>query len=71
MRRFALKVQSRWLTLSDEEWDRELEIVRHMSAKEFLDFIRAEFTVTRMVKLALDNPGLAARQLFKSMLRKG
>ena len=67
----ALRVQSRWLTLSDEEWDRELEIVRHMSAKEFLDFIRAEFTVTRMVKLALDNPGLAARQLFKSMLRKG
>jgi digeranylgeranylglycerophospholipid reductase len=57
--------------LSDEEWDRELEIVRHMSTKEFLDFIRAEFTVTRMVKLALDNPGLAARQLFKSMLRKG
>src|ERR687892_2302494 len=67
----ALKVQSRWLTLSDEEWDRELEIVKHMSAKEFLDFIRAEFTVTRMLKLALDNPGLAARQLFKSMLRKG
>src|SRR5918996_409314 len=67
----ALKVQSRWLTLSDEEWDRELEIVKHMSAKEFLDFIRAELTVTRMLKLALDNPGLAARQLFKSMLRKG
>src|ERR671916_1975874 len=67
----ALKVQSRWLTLSDEEWDRELEIVKHMSAKEFLDFIRAELTVTRMLKLALDNPGLAARQLFKSVLGKG
>jgi digeranylgeranylglycerophospholipid reductase len=67
----AIKVQSRWLTLSDEQWDQELEIVRHMSAREFLDFIRAEFTTTKMIKLALDHPGLAARQLFRSMLIKG
>ncbi|MDQ3972364.1 MAG: NAD(P)/FAD-dependent oxidoreductase [Thermoproteota archaeon] len=67
----AIKVQSRWLTLSDEQWDQELEIVRHMSAREFLDFIRAEFTTTKMIKLALDHPGLAARQLFRSILKKG
>jgi digeranylgeranylglycerophospholipid reductase len=67
----ALKVQSRWLSLSDRQWDQELEIVRGMSVDEFLDFIRAEFTATKMLRLAFDNPKSAARQLFRSVLRKG
>jgi digeranylgeranylglycerophospholipid reductase len=65
----ALRVQSRWLSLSDQQWDQELELVKHMSVDEFLDFIRAEFTATKMLKLAFDNPRFAARQLFRSVLR--
>jgi digeranylgeranylglycerophospholipid reductase len=42
-----------------------------MSSEEFLDFIRAEFTVTNMLRLALNHPRLAARQLFSSVLRRG
>jgi digeranylgeranylglycerophospholipid reductase len=67
----AMKIQSRWMKLSDERWDQEIEILRHMSTEEFLDFIRAEFTATKMLRLAFDHPRLAARQLFKSVLRKG
>jgi digeranylgeranylglycerophospholipid reductase len=67
----AMKIQSRWMKFSDEDWDQELEILRHMSVDEYLDFIRAEFTVTKMLRLALDHPQLAARQLFKSVLRIG
>ena len=67
----AMKIQSRWMKLSDEDWDQEIEMLRHMSVDEYLDFIRAEFTVTRMLRLALDHPELAARQLFKSVLRIG
>ena len=65
----ALRVQSRWLSLSDQQWDQELELVKHMSVDEFLDFVRAEFTATKMLKLAFDNPRFAARQLFRSVLR--
>jgi digeranylgeranylglycerophospholipid reductase len=67
----AMKIQSRWMKLSDEDWDQEIEMLRHMSVDEYLDFIRAEFTVTRMLRLALDHPEFAARQLFKSVLRIG
>jgi digeranylgeranylglycerophospholipid reductase len=67
----AMKIQSRWMKLSDERWDQEIEILRHMSTEEFLDFIRAEFTATKMLRLAFDHPRLAARQLFRSVLRKG
>jgi digeranylgeranylglycerophospholipid reductase len=65
----ALKVQSRWIGLTDEDWDREIEILRDMSSEEFLDFIKAEFTARKMVRLALNHPKLMARQLFNMVLR--
>jgi digeranylgeranylglycerophospholipid reductase len=66
----AIKVQSRWIGLSDEAWNKEIEILRDMSVEEFLDFIKAEFTTSKMVKLALNHPRLAARQLFDIVLRR-
>ena len=39
----AYKVQNRWIGLSDEQWDKEIEIINELSADEFLDFIRADF----------------------------
>ena len=65
----ALRVQTRWLSLSDEEWDKEIEILRDMSVDEFLDFIKADFTAGKMMKLALHHPKLAARQLFNMILK--
>ncbi|MFL6394469.1 MAG: NAD(P)/FAD-dependent oxidoreductase [Nitrososphaeraceae archaeon] len=66
----AIKVQSRWIGLSDEAWNKEIEILRDMSVEELLDFIKAEFTTSKMVKLALNHPRLAARQLFDMVLRR-
>lgn len=65
----ALKVQKRWLGLSDEEWDKEIEILKDMTVDEFLDFIKADFTTGKMMKLALHHPKLAARQLFNMILK--
>jgi len=65
----ALRVQSRWLDLTDDEWDREIEIIRDMSMDEFLDFIRADFSMSKMLKLALHHPKTAARQLFNMVLK--
>jgi digeranylgeranylglycerophospholipid reductase len=65
----ALKVQMRWLGLTDEEWDKEIEILRDMTVQEFLDFIKADFTTFNMMKLALHHPKTAARQLFNMVLK--
>lgn len=64
----ALKVQSRWLGFTDEQWDEEIEIMKDMSTDEFLDFIRADFSVSKMLKLAMHHPKTAARQLFNMVL---
>ena len=60
----ASKVQDRWISLSDEEWDKELEIISELSADEFIDFIKADFGLSNIVKLAAHHPKLAVRQLF-------
>lgn len=60
----ASKVQTRWLGLSDEEWDKELDIISELNADEFLDFIKADFGLGSIVKLATHHPKLAVRQLF-------
>jgi digeranylgeranylglycerophospholipid reductase len=62
-------VQTRWLGLTDEEWDKEIEILRDMTVQEFLDFIKADFTTVNMMKLALHHPKMVARQLFNMVLK--
>ena len=65
----ALKVQMRWIGLTDEQWDKEIEILRDMTVDEFLDFIKADFNRVKMMKLALHHPKMAARQLFNMILK--
>ena len=60
----AGKVQDRWIGLSDEQWDKELEIIKELKPEEFLDFIKADFGLSNIVKLATHHPKLAVRQLF-------
>ena len=65
----ALKVQMRWIGLTDEQWDKEIEILRDMTVHEFLDFIKADFSRVNMMKLALHHPKVVARQLFNMILK--
>lgn len=60
----AGKVQDRWIKLSDKEWDKELDIIKELKPEEFLDFIKADFGLANMIKLATNHPKLAVRQLF-------
>ena len=60
----AGKVQDRWIGLTDEEWDKELDIIKELKSEEFIDFIKADFGLSNMIKLATHHPKLAVRQLF-------
>lgn len=60
----AGKVQDRWIGLTDEDWDKELDIISELKPEEFLDFIKADFGLSNMLKLATSHPKLAVRQLF-------
>lgn len=60
----AGKVQNRWIGLTDEEWDKELDIIKELKPEEFLDFIKADFGLSNMLKIATHHPKLVVRQLF-------
>lgn len=60
----AGRVQDRWIGLTDDEWDRELDIIKELRPEEFLDFIRADFGLAGMARLAARHPKMAVRQLF-------
>ncbi len=60
----AIKVQYRWLGLNDTEWDKELDIINELSVEEFLDFIKADFGLANVLRIAAHHPKLAIRQLF-------
>lgn len=60
----AKKVQDRWIQLTDEQWDAELDVIKELNAQEFIDFIRADFSISSIVRLATRHPKLAVRQLF-------
>ena len=64
----SLKVQSRWLRMNNDSWDREVEIIRQMTAEEFVDFIKAQFTTSKLMKLMLTHPHATAKQLFGLIL---
>jgi len=66
----ASKVQNRWIGLTDEEWDKELDIIKELKSEEFIDFIKADFGLASMIKLATHHPKLAVRQLFSLVKRK-
>lgn len=67
----ARRVQSRWIGLTDTQWDRELDIIQELSASEFLDFVKADFGLSSVVRLATRHPKLAVRQLFGIVKRAG
>ena len=60
----AGKVQDRWIGLTNEEWDKELDIIKELRPEEFIDFIKADFGLSNMIKLATHHPKIAVRQLF-------
>ena len=66
----SLKVQSRWLKMNNDSWDREVEIIQQMTLEEFVDFIKAQFTTSKLMKLVLTHPRATARQLFSIILDK-
>ena len=66
----SLKVQSRWLQMNDDSWHREVEIIQQMTVEDFLDFIKAQFTTSRLMKMILIHPHSTAKQLFRIILDK-
>ena len=63
--RAAARVQKRWLCLTDSKWDTELETIREFSCDEFLDFVRADFSLGYIMRMAISHPKMAVKELIR------
>lgn len=63
--RAAVRVQKRWLNLEDAEWDAELDTIREFSADEFLDFVKANFGLGYIARMAVSHPKIAVKELVR------
>jgi digeranylgeranylglycerophospholipid reductase len=64
----GLDVQKKWLELSDEQWDKEMSILESLSAKEFLQLLRCQFSVVKLTRLAASHPELLKSRFFSTIL---
>jgi digeranylgeranylglycerophospholipid reductase len=60
----AQRIQSRWLSLDDHGWDKELDIIKELKPEEFIEFIRADFGVATIARLATKHPKVVVREFF-------
>lgn len=58
-------IQKRWLKLKDNEWDRELNIIKNFTATELINFMKSDFDVLDLLKLIRKNPTFIVRNFFK------
>lgn len=65
----GLSVQSKWLRLSDEQWDREISILDSLPAKEALELFKCRFPTRKLLSLAASHPKLLQSQSFASVLQ--
>jgi len=65
----GLRVQRKWLQLSDEQWDNEATILDSLSAREVLELLRAQFSTRKLMGLVSRHPRLLKSQSFSTILR--
>ena len=63
----AYKIQNRWLQLTDDEWDMELNLIKELTSDELINFIKSDFNLLNMIKFVKNHPKLAIRNFFATL----
>jgi len=67
--RVAMEFNRRMVGFSDTRWDEAIGLLGRMSDKQFLQFLRTDFTAGFFAGLIARNPGLAGRSLIRLALK--
>ncbi len=63
----AYIVQNRWLNLTDDEWDEEINIMKNLSVDELMSYMRADFGIVSTIKLAKKYPNMVIKNFFSTI----
>ncbi|MEW6441778.1 MAG: NAD(P)/FAD-dependent oxidoreductase [bacterium] len=68
--RMALEINRRMSGLSDEQWDTAVRYMRRLTDRQFLKFLKTDFTLGLFASILARNPGLIRRKLVRTALRE-
>ena len=67
--RIALEINKRMASLSDAQWDKAVQVLRRLSSRQFLQFLKTDFTLGLFLGVLARNPGLAKKALVRRVLK--
>jgi digeranylgeranylglycerophospholipid reductase len=68
--RIALEINARMAAFNDTQWDKGVEYLKRLSSRQFLSFLKTEFSLGLFMGIVARNPGLAGKVLVKRMLQE-
>jgi len=68
--RIAMEINTRIAVFTDAQWDKGVEYLKRLNSKQFLSFLKTEFSLSLFVGIVARNPTLAGKGIVKMLLKE-
>jgi flavin-dependent dehydrogenase len=68
--RIAMEINRRMASFSDPQWDKAVRYTARLTDKQFLQFLKTDFTLSLFLRIIARNPDLAGKALVRTVLRE-
>lgn len=68
--RIAMEINRRMASFSDAQWDKAVRYLTRLTDRQFLQFLKTDFTLSLFLRIVARNPDLAGKELVRRVLRE-
>ncbi len=68
--RIAMEINKRMADFTDPQWDKAVRYMDRLTDRQFLQFLKTDFTLSLFLRIVARNPDLAGKGLFRKVLRE-
>lgn len=68
--RIAMEINKRMASFSDAQWDKAVRYLTRLTDRQFLQFLKTDFTLSLFLRIIARNPDLAGKVLVRKVLRE-
>lgn len=68
--RIAMEINKRMASFSDPQWDKAVRYLARLTDRQFLQFLKTDFSLSLFLRIVARNPDLAGKELVRRVLRE-
>jgi len=68
--RIALQINKRMAAFSDAQWDKAVGYLARLTDRQFVQFLKTDFTLSLFLRIVARNPDLAGKVVVRQVLRE-